>query len=135
VFIALLSNNFGRFGENLGSVSGLLPARLGRPHELGSQLRDSTTTVSGSRLAVWKITITITMCHESHCGWFEATIETLAVGIYLYATFVLTGSLFLSRELAIIDATVMVLSLGAIRASEAVRQISSYGMVEIELID
>jgi len=132
VFIALLSNNFGRFGENLGSVSGLLPARLGRPHELGSQLRDSATTVSGSRLAVWRITITITMRHES---WFEATIETLAVGIYLYATFVLTGSLFLSRELAIIDATVMVLSLGAIRASEAVRQISSYGMVEIELID
>ena len=133
MFIALLSNNFGRFGENLGSVSGLLPARLGRPHELGSQLRDSATTVSGGRLAVWRITIiTITMRHES---WFEATIETLAVGIYLYATFVLTGSLFLSRELAIIDATVMVLSLGAIRASEAVRQISSYGMVEIELID
>jgi hypothetical protein len=64
-------------------------------------------------------TITITMRHENHWGWFEAAIETLAVGLYLYATFVLTSSLFLSGEQAIIYATVMVLSLGAIRVSEA----------------
>jgi hypothetical protein len=63
--------------------------------------------------------ITITMRHESHWGWFEVTIETLAVGLYLYATFVLTSSLFLSGEQAIIYATVMVLSLGAIRVFEA----------------
>jgi hypothetical protein len=64
-------------------------------------------------------TITITMRHESNWAWFEAAIETLAVGIYLYATFVLTSSLFLSGEQAIIYATVMILSLGAIRISEA----------------
>lgn len=63
--------------------------------------------------------ITITMRHESHWGWYEATIESLAVGLYLYATFVLTSSLFLGGEQAIIYAAVMVLSLGAIRVSEA----------------
>ncbi len=63
--------------------------------------------------------ITITMHHESHWGWFEAAIETLAVGVYLYATFVLTSLLFLSGEQAIIYATIMVLSLGAIRVLEA----------------
>jgi hypothetical protein len=57
------------------------------------------------------------MRHESHWGWFEAAIETLAVGLYLYATFVLTSSLFLSGEQEIIYVTVMVLSLGAIRVS------------------
>jgi len=63
--------------------------------------------------------ITITMRHENHWAWFEATIETLAVGLYLYATFVLTSSLFFSGEQAIIYAAVMVLSLGAIRVLEA----------------
>jgi hypothetical protein len=59
------------------------------------------------------------MRHENHWAWFEATIETLAVGLYLYATFVLTSSLFFSGEQAIIYATIMVLSLGAIRVFEA----------------
>ncbi len=52
--------------------------------------------------------------------WYEAIIETLAVGIYLYATFVLTSVLFLSGEEGIIYAVVMVLSLAAVRVVESV---------------
>jgi hypothetical protein len=76
-------------------------------------------SVSSQVLLEPHFVITITMRHENHWGWFEAAIETLAVGVYLYATFVLTSSLFLSGEQAIIYATVMVLSLGAIRVFEA----------------
>lgn len=46
---------------------------------------------------------------------FEAFIETMAVGIYLFATFVLTSVLFLSGQEAIIYATVLILSQGVIR--------------------
>lgn len=47
--------------------------------------------------------------------FYEAITETLAVGAYLYATFALTSTLFLSGEEAIIYALVMVLCLGAAR--------------------
>lgn len=60
-------------------------------------------------------TVQVTMRHEAIWGWFESTIEALAVGIYLYATFVLTSLLYLSGQQAIIYATVMLLSLSAIR--------------------
>jgi hypothetical protein len=41
--------------------------------------------------------------------------EALAVGIYLYAAFVLTSSLFVSGSTGIVYMTVMVYSLSAIR--------------------
>jgi len=59
------------------------------------------------------------MRHNNSWGWFETMIETMAVGIYLYATFVLSSSMFLSGEQAIIYATIMILGLSAIRVLEA----------------
>lgn len=46
---------------------------------------------------------------------YEALLETLAVGIYLYATFVLTSALFFTGEEAITYASVMILCLTVIR--------------------
>jgi hypothetical protein len=46
--------------------------------------------------------IAITMRHEYSWAGFETIIETLAVGIYLYARFVLASLLFLSGGQAII---------------------------------
>lgn len=48
-------------------------------------------------------------------GWYEAIVETIAVGIYLYATFVLTSLLFLNADKAIIYATAMAICLSVIR--------------------
>ena len=42
-------------------------------------------------------------------------IETIAVGIYLYATFVLTSLLFLNADKAIVYATVMAICLSVVR--------------------
>ncbi|KAI9652093.1 MAG: hypothetical protein M1831_007226 [Alyxoria varia] len=47
--------------------------------------------------------------------FYEAIIETLAVGIYLYATFVLTSLMFLSGSEAILYACVLILSLAVVR--------------------
>jgi len=62
--------------------------------------------------------VNIIMRNRDSWRWFESTIEALAVGVYLYATFVLTSSLFLSGEQAMLYATVMILSLSAIRILE-----------------
>ncbi|MCJ1249325.1 hypothetical protein MMC30_006548 [Trapelia coarctata] len=62
--------------------------------------------------------VNIIMRYGDSWRWFESTIEALAVGVYLYATFVLTSSLFLSGEQAMLYATVMILSLSAIRILE-----------------
>ena len=47
--------------------------------------------------------------------WYEAVIESLAVGIYLYATFVLTSTIFLNADKAITYTTIMTLCLSAVR--------------------
>lgn len=46
---------------------------------------------------------------------YEAIIEALAVGLYLYATFILTSTVFLNADRAIIYSTVMIVCLSAIR--------------------
>ncbi|KAF2650985.1 hypothetical protein K491DRAFT_720253 [Lophiostoma macrostomum CBS 122681] len=46
---------------------------------------------------------------------YEAAIESIAVGIYLYATFVLTSTMFLNADHAIVFATVMTVCLSSIR--------------------
>ena len=47
--------------------------------------------------------------------WYETIVETLAVGIYLYATFILTSLLFLNADRAIEYATLMALCLSVVR--------------------
>ena len=64
--------------------------------------------------------VTIRVVMPSNFGfrswrWYEALIETLAVGIYLYATFVLTSLLFLNADKAIVYATVMAICLSVVR--------------------
>lgn len=59
--------------------------------------------------------IEITMRYDWAWQYYEAAMEALAVGIYLYATFVLTSSLFVSGSTGIIYMTVMVCCLSAIR--------------------
>ena len=65
--------------------------------------------------------VTITMRHNSSWAWYESIIEALAVGIFLYATFILTSSLFLTGEQAIIYASVMILSMSTIKLLESIR--------------
>ena len=64
--------------------------------------------------------VTIRVAMPSNFGfrswrWYEALIETMAVGIYLYATFVLTSLLFLNADKAIVYATVMAICLSVVR--------------------
>ena len=68
--------------------------------------------------------VTIRIVMPSNFGWrswrwYEAAIETTAVGIYLYATFVLTSLLFLNADKAIVYATVMAISLSGVRVLTA----------------
>jgi hypothetical protein len=51
--------------------------------------------------------------------WYEAIVESLAVGLYLYATFILTSTVFLFADKAIIYATVMTVCLSATRVLTA----------------
>ena len=46
--------------------------------------------------------------------WYETIIETVAVGFYLYATFVLTSTLFLNADQAIIFSTIMAICLSIV---------------------
>ncbi|KAH8703447.1 hypothetical protein BGW36DRAFT_369351 [Talaromyces proteolyticus] len=64
--------------------------------------------------------VEITMRFDYAWEYYEAGIEILAVGIYLYATFVLTSSLFVSGQTAIIYMTVMVCCLSTIRVLLAI---------------
>lgn len=64
--------------------------------------------------------VTIQMRYSQSWRWFEAIIEALAVGIYLYATFVLTSSLFIDGNASIVYMTTMVLCLSAIRILEVI---------------
>ncbi|KDQ19491.1 hypothetical protein BOTBODRAFT_28066 [Botryobasidium botryosum FD-172 SS1] len=74
-----------------------------------------TGAFSGSDDVSWDVEVWITMRHVALWGWYEAGIESIAVGIYLYATFVLASTLFLTGEQSIEYTTLMVLSLSAIR--------------------
>ena len=76
--------------------------------------RSATSVPRGSNC------VTIRVAMPSNFGfrswrWYEALIETTAVGIYLYATFVLTSLLFLNADKAIVYATVMAICLSAVR--------------------
>lgn len=66
---------------------------------------------------------TLTVCvefpSEAHWRWWNTAIQAVAVGIYLYATFVLSSVLFLTGNEAILYAVGMTLSLSAIRIMSA----------------
>ena len=76
--------------------------------------RSETSLLQGSNC------VTIRIVMPSNFGfrswrWYETLIETLSVGIYLYATFVLTSLLFLNADKAIEYSTVMAICLSVIR--------------------
>ena len=90
------------------------PERGEREHLTATTHRTDTITTYGQDY------VTVRVVMHSNFGlrsWrcFEAIIESLAVGIYLYATFVLTSTLFLNADKAIVYATVMSLCLGGVR--------------------
>ncbi|KAE9407535.1 hypothetical protein BT96DRAFT_1014091 [Gymnopus androsaceus JB14] len=60
-------------------------------------------------------TVTIVMRKETFWQWYETGIETVAVGVYLYATIVLGSILFLTGQSSIEYVVLMVLSLAVIR--------------------
>lgn len=60
-------------------------------------------------------TVTITMRYQSGWQWYETGIETMAVGVYLYATIVLGSILFLTGQSSIEYVVMLVLSLAVIR--------------------
>ncbi|KAI5193563.1 hypothetical protein AUEXF2481DRAFT_75934 [Aureobasidium subglaciale EXF-2481] len=67
------------------------------------------------------ITLSISMPDETGIRswkWYEATIETLAVGVYLYATFVLTSTQFLSGNTGLTFVTIMALCSSIVRILE-----------------
>lgn len=67
----------------------------------GAYIRTCITMPSNFGLRSWR--------------WYEAIVESLAVGIYLYATFVLTSTIFLNADKAIVYSTVMTVCLSAVR--------------------
>ena len=96
-----------------GSSDPIIRRRSLSPPEPMSR-RSHTSVPQGSNC------VTIRIAMPSNFGlrswrWYEALIETTAVGIYLYATFVLTSLLFLNADKAIIYATVMAICLSVVR--------------------
>jgi hypothetical protein len=91
---------------------------LQQPNQL--ELLTTTTNRSNTIATYGQDYVTVRITMHSNFGirsWrcFEAIIECLAVGIYLYATFVLTSTLFLNADKAIEYATVMALCLSGVR--------------------
>lgn len=82
-----------------------------------SQTATDATSVDVGDVPV--MIVTVHMRYKNSWAWFEAVIEALAVGIYLYATFVLTSSLFIDGNAGIVYMTTMVLCLSAVRILEA----------------
>lgn len=80
--------------------------------------RRPESTVGAANDGIPKIVIQITMPDDfglRSWRWYEAFLETIAVGIYLYATFVLTSSLFMSGDMALTYASIVTLCLSGLR--------------------
>ncbi|KAI9784561.1 MAG: hypothetical protein M1839_001783 [Geoglossum umbratile] len=76
--------------------------------------RSGTTLLYGDHCVAIRIVMPSNLGLRSwRC--YEAIVEASAVGIYLYATFVLTSTLFLNADKAMIYATIMTLCLSAVR--------------------
>lgn len=70
-------------------------------------------------LDVTTLVIRIRMRHVALWGWYEAAIEVLAVGVYLYATIVLSSVLFLSGQQSMLYTVGMLLCLSGVRIISA----------------
>ena len=82
-----------------------------------------STTAANSQPASSQPMIVLTISMPDDMGirswrWYEATIETLAVGVYLYATFVLTSTQFLSGNTGLTFVTIMALCSSVVRILE-----------------
>lgn len=61
------------------------------------------------------IIVRVELRSEAHLRWWITALQTVAMAIYLYATFILSSVLFLTGQEAISYAITMTLSLSAIR--------------------
>ena len=82
--------------------------------------RAKSASLHGSEIPIDRPTvlIRITMPHDfgvRSWRWYEAILEALAVGIYLYATFVLTSAQFFTGEMALTFASLVTLCLSGVR--------------------
>lgn len=82
-----------------------------------------STTAANSQPSRSEPTIVLAISMPDEMGirswrWYEATIETLAVGVYLYATFVLTSTQFLSGNTGLAFVTIMALCSSVVRILE-----------------
>ena len=78
------------------------------------QRRHTASAPRGSNCVIVRITMPSNSWWRSWC-WYEAVIETIAVGVYLYGTIVLTSLQFLTADSAIVYATFMALCLSMVR--------------------
>lgn len=82
-----------------------------------------STTAANNQSSPSQPTIVLSISMHDEMGirswrWYEATIETLAVGVYLYATFVLTSTQFLSGNTGLTFVTIMALCSSVVRILE-----------------
>jgi hypothetical protein len=82
-----------------------------------------STTAANNQSSPRQPTIVLAISMPDEMGirswrWYEATIETLAVGVYLYATFVLTSTQFLSGNTGLAFVTIMALCSSVVRILE-----------------
>lgn len=98
------------------SASSQSLAQLRHRPSLPTQSSPRTDTLSYYNNSYIRVCITMpTNFGFRSWRWYEAIIESLALGIYLYATFVMTSIMFLSADKAIGFATAMTTCLSAVR--------------------
>ena len=80
---------------------------------------DHTSFLPADDMAPDRLILRITLRSPHLHRWWDTAINAIAVGIYLYATFVLSSTLFLTGYEAMLYAVGMTLSLSAIRIMTA----------------
>ncbi|KAF2114993.1 hypothetical protein BDV96DRAFT_576267 [Lophiotrema nucula] len=120
--ILAVSSKDGTELSTLGSIKIGIPAssQSGNQSENRSSISPHPISRSDTIASYDRAYIRVCITMPSQFGWrswrsYEAAIESLAVGIYLYATFVMTSILFLNADKAIWWATVMTTCLSGVR--------------------
>lgn len=103
-----------------GTASSQAPPAASAPSTSNSP---TLTTAANNQPSPSQPTIVLSISMHDEMGirswrWYEATIETLAVGVYLYATFVLTSTQFLSGNTGLTFVTIMALCSSVVRILE-----------------